>query len=285
MLPKPGQVKENSGHSLDTEQFCSYIHDGAFYGENPMKKHAKFFIIFFLPFFSSCAIQKGLSPAGAPEARSFDLSLKQGLLFFERGEYAKAAEQFRAATASNPDSAKAHNYLGICYFQLKNYEPARGQFEKAAALDPSFASAYNNLGGIYAIKLEFEKAKEMFKKALSLAPNLVSANYSLGMLLFSLGENEEASAYLSRAIALDPDYLEKHKDLVATFSSVQFDMTEMFFTCAKLYASRDNIEKTVAYLQKAKQAGFRDWERILREKEFEKVRDDPRIKVFLISTY
>ncbi len=248
-----------------------------------MKKYAKFFMILFLPFFSACAIQRGPSPGGAPELRSFDLSLKQGMLFFERGEYAKAAGQFRAATTLNPDSTKAHNYLGICNFQLKNYESARDEFEKAAALDPSFASAYNNLAGIYAIKLEFEKAKENFKKALSLDPNLVSANYSLGMLLFSLRENEEGSAYLSRAIALDPDYLEKHKDFVTSFSSVPFDMTEMFFTYARVYASRDNIEKTVVYLEKAKQAGFRDWERILREKEFEKVRDDPRIKAFLIS--
>jgi len=31
----------------------------------------------------------------------------------------------------------------------------------------------------------------------------------------------------------------------------------------------------------AKEAGFTDWQRVLRDKEFEKVRDDPRIKKFL----
>jgi hypothetical protein len=38
---------------------------------------------------------------------------------------------------------------------------------------------------------------------------------------------------------------------------------------------------TVDYLTKAREAGFTDWQRIMQAKEFEKVRDDPRIKKFL----
>lgn len=248
-----------------------------------MSKRTQFIVAILFLFLSACAVQKApSSSAAATRARSFNLCLRQGLLFYEQGEYEKAAEQFRAAAEQNPDSPQAYNYLGLCYFKQKNYESAGEQFEKAVALDPSFASAYNNLGGICSIKLQFKKAKEMFKKALALAPNLISANYSLGMLLFNLGEREEGSLYLSKGIALDPDYLEKHSEFVAAFSSAEFDMAETFFSCATLYASTGNIEKTVEYLQKAKQAGFRAWERILKEKEFEKVRDDPRIKEFLI---
>jgi tetratricopeptide (TPR) repeat protein len=105
----------------------------------------------------------------------------------------------------------------------------------------------------------------------------------LGILLSNLGRTDEGTRYLSRGIALDPDYLEKHKKLVTTFSSLSFDMKETYFTYAKAYASAGNVDKTVEYLDKTREAGFVDWPRILREKEFEKVRDDPRVKNFLKS--
>jgi len=231
---------------------------------------------------SACAVHPGTSVAEARRrAASFDFYYQQGLTFLEQGEFGKAAAQFRAATEVKPDSAKAQNYLGLCYFRQKNYRPARDHFEKAVALDPKFASAYNNLAGTYSLELQFEQAKAMFKKALGLAPNMISANYSLGMLMLNLGEREEGSRYLSRGIALDPDYLEKHKETVASFSATEVDLAETFFACAALYAAAGNAERTADYLHKAEQAGFRAWDRILKEKEFDKVRDDPRVKEFL----
>jgi tetratricopeptide (TPR) repeat protein len=187
------------------------------------------------------------------------------------------------AVEIRPDSPKTHNYLGLCYFQQRDYDPAKEQFEKAAALDPSFATAYNNLAGVYSIKLQFARAEDMYKKALALAPDLVSANYSLGILLSNLGRTDEGTRYLSRGIALDPEYLEKNKELVTTFTSLSFDMRETYFTYAKAYSSAGNVDKTVEYLDKAREAGFADWQRILKGKEFEKVRDDPRVKNFLKS--
>jgi tetratricopeptide (TPR) repeat protein len=198
-----------------------------------------------------------------------------------RGEYGRAATEFRAAVEVEPDSAKAHNYLGLCYFHQKEYEPAREQFEKATAADASFATAYNNLAGVYSIKAKFARAEDLYKKALALSPDMISANYSLGILLSSLGRIEEGTRYLSRGIVLDPDYLEKHKELVMTSSSTSFDMKETYFAYAKAYAAAGNIERTVDYLVRAREAGFSDWPRILRDVEFEKIRDDPRIKIFL----
>jgi len=235
-----------------------------------------------LLFASACASRAiPRSNAAAPADRSFDVYLEQGLSDLARGEYKRAAEGLRTAVAIRPDSPKAHNYLGLCYFQQKDYDPAKEQFEKAAALDPSFATAYNNVAGVFSIKLQFAKAEDMYKKALALAPDLVSANYSLGILLSNLGRTEEGIRYLSRGIALDPEYLEKHKELVTTFTSMSFDMRETYFIYAKAYASEGDIDKTVEYLDKAKLAGFADWPRILKEKEFDKVRDDPRVKNFL----
>jgi len=230
---------------------------------------------------SACATH-GKAPAAAstPGDRSFDIHLKQGVSFLAQGEYGRAAEELRAAVEINPNSSKARNYLGLCYFHEKDYDRAREHFEKAVELDPSFATAYNNLAGVCSLNSQFTRAEELYKKALSLSPDMVSANYSLGILLSNLGLTEEGGRYLSRGIALAPDYLEKHQELVTTFSSLSFETRETYFTCAKAYASAGNIGKTLEYLEKAREAGFVDWQRILREKDFEKVRDDPRIKKF-----
>jgi tetratricopeptide (TPR) repeat protein len=234
--------------------------------------------LFLLP---ACAgrVPQPLPPAG----RSFDATLNQGLELMSQKEYERAAVQLQAAVAARPDSSRAHNYLGLCYFHLKSYGQAREEFNKAVSLDAAFAAAHNNLAGVYLVKAQYAQAEEEYKKALSLVPDILSSNYSLGILLTNLGRADEGAVYLSRGIALDPDYLEKNKDTILTFSSQSFNPKETYFACARAYAAAGNVERTVDYLNKARDAGFMEWQRILTEKEFERVRQDQRIKEFLKS--
>lgn len=58
-------------------------------------------------------------------------------------------------------------------------------------------------------------------------------------------------------------------------------MAEVYFAYARIYAQKGNVGKTVEYLEKVKQAGFKDWERIKREKGFESVQEDLKIAAFL----
>ncbi len=247
-------------------------------------KMGKFFVLAVLALGTlACAPHRG--PSSSPQnpgAGVFELHIRKGRDLFAKKEYARAVTEFRAAETIDAKSPKVHNYLGLCLFQQKDYDQALAEFRQAAELDPLFATAYNNQGGVYSMKLQFEKAEEMFKKALSLDPDMTSANYSLGMLLSNIGKREEGAVYLAKGVALDPDYLEKNNDLLTTFTSASFDMKEAYFAYAKAYALIGNVDKTVDYLEKAGAAGFTNWGRILKEKEFEKVRDDPRIRKFLI---
>jgi tetratricopeptide (TPR) repeat protein len=231
--------------------------------------------------FSSCALKK--PPAAKPEleGRDFNFYLRQGITFLNRGDYAGAVEEFSKAIALNPQSARSYNLRGVAFFQLKNYKDAEEQFQKAVALDSSYAEAYNNLGSLYFAKRQFEKAKEMFLKTLSLSPNSVSSLYSLGTLLLFQGQVEQGMSYLSRGVELDPGFLETHKALVIDMPSSSSTMSEIYFTYAKIYAARGNIDKTVEFLEKAQNAGFHDWKRITEEKEFDAVRKDPKIKGFI----
>ncbi len=230
--------------------------------------------------FSCCALRK--EPAAvSPSGKGFDYYLSQGGLSLTEGNPDKAIIQLKEAVSLNPDSPKAHNLLGIAYFQKKNYASAKKEYEKALELSPSYAQAYSNLGSACFMLQELARAEEMFKKAISLSPNLVSAHYSLGTLFATLGKVEESSLYFAKGIELDPEFLEKNPAFIATFTSDIFRNPEILFIYAKVYASAGNIEKTVLYLKRAEQAGFKDWFRIEKEKEFEKVREDERIRGFI----
>ena len=238
-------------------------------------------IVISLVFFK-CTTHKGPPPEPvAPTAKGFNYYLTKGNLLLKEKDFENAVVQLKQAISLNPSSSKAHNLLGIAYFQHKDYRPAEGEFKKAVDLDPSYAKAYNNLGGAYFMQRKFGEAEPMYKKALSLSSELISANYSLGTLLIVLGQIEESSLYISKGIELDPNFLERNDAFITNFSSLTFSSPEIYFIYAKVYASKGNVDKTVEYLQKAKKAGFKDWDRIMKEKDFEKVRKDPKILDFL----
>jgi Tfp pilus assembly protein PilF len=230
---------------------------------------------------SACALKKSPPPAAGLGGEDFNLYFRQGVSFLNQGDYESAAEKFNKAIALNPNSARAHNLRGVAFFQLKNFRNAEEEFRSAVALDASYAEAYNNLGSVFFARQRFDRAIEMFRKALSLSPESVSALYSLGTLLLFQGKETEGMSYLSRGIERDPEFLEKHKALVVDLPTSETDMSEINFTFAEVYAERGNVEKTVEYLEKARKSGFRDWQRILEEKQFETVRDNPKIKEFI----
>jgi tetratricopeptide (TPR) repeat protein len=239
-------------------------------------------LIAFCLMMASCAPTKtGPAPEMNIRERDFNLYLEQGSLHLWRAEFREARELFDKAISLNPKSDRPYNLRGIASLNLKNYSEAQKDFGEAIRLNPVYSEALNNLGAVYFLQQKLARAEEMFKKALSLNPKSASSNYSLGTLLLLQGRHEEGTRYLSYGIELDPDHLETHEILSAGVPSSGADLSELYMTFARLYASRGEVEKTLEFMHKAKAAGYRDWSRIAAEKEFEQVLADPRIKEFL----
>lgn len=233
---------------------------------------------------SSCATHKKMLPTSAKTSdKNYDFYIKEGNSFLKQGDYEQAVETLKRAIAINPNSSKAHNLLGIAYFRRKDYKLAKEQYEKSLQISPAYAQACSNLGSTHLMLRDFKEAEKMFKKALSLDPNLISPYFSLGTLYIEQGKIEEGIIYFSKGVELDPEFLEKNAAFVTNFSSQSFNNPEIYYVCAKLFASAGNIEKTVEYLKKAETAGFKDWNRIGKDKEFDKIKNDERIKSFIHS--
>jgi tetratricopeptide (TPR) repeat protein len=211
----------------------------------------------------------------------FATHINAGIRFLQQENYSVAKREFTEALSINPNSIRANNLMGMTYFKEQNYDSAETYFQKAVKLDPNYVTGYINLGGIYAMKELYPRAREYYEKALAISPQSASACYSLGAIWFQLGNQEKGIYYLTKGMELDPDFLEKHADSLAGLPMKGSVLPELHFTYAKLFALRGDIERTAEYLKKARQFGFKDWKRIQQEKEFELVREDPRIKEFL----
>lgn len=239
-----------------------------------MKKLAV--ILMLVVFFWSC-----LPPGKAGSEASFERHLNAGLAHMRNKDYGLARQEFSLALNLNPKSTRVHNLIGLTYFREQNYDMAEMYFQRAVRLDPQFSLGYLNLGGVYAMKQLYPRAREYYEKTISLAPGLVAAYYSLGAVCFQLGDEEAALNYLAKGLELEPDFLEKHPDSLAGLPMKGTSLAELYFSFARLYAGRQDLDRTVDYLKRARQAGFKDWNRIEQEPEFEKIRGNPVIREFL----
>jgi tetratricopeptide (TPR) repeat protein len=243
-----------------------------------MKTYSSVIVIAFCLLAISCATQSPVAttPMG-PGA--FKALMGRGMMFLENGETGKAIDEFSKACAAEPASAKPRNFLGMAYFKQNDFAKAAEQFNKAIELDGSFASAYNNLGSVYLFLKKYDEARALFSKVLTLDPKNASAYFSLGNILLLQGQEEEGVKYLTKALELDPSFLDRQG---ALFSSLSFtEPGETMFNYAKAFAASGNVDQTASYLSKARTLGFKDWGRILNDKEFEAVRQDKKISEFI----
>jgi tetratricopeptide (TPR) repeat protein len=106
----------------------------------------------------------------------------------------------------------AHNNIGIVYFQKGEYAKAVQSFEKYLSISQDLgdkrgiAIACGNLGEIYANQFEYKKAEELFKKSLKISEELGdrrgigSSSYNLGVVAVETDDLKNAVKYLTSAL-------------------------------------------------------------------------------------
>src|SRR5262249_12474086 len=80
------------------------------------------------------------------QPRHFDSLHLLGVVYHQRGEHARAAEQIEAALKINPNDAFAHSNRGGALAQMRSFSDAVASYNKAVALKPDFAEAFHSRG-------------------------------------------------------------------------------------------------------------------------------------------
>jgi Flp pilus assembly protein TadD len=124
-----------------------------------------------------------------------------------------AIEEYRAAIRLKPDSAGAHNNLGIAYASQGKLDKAIAEFQITSQLKPDDAEPHMNLGIAYISLGQLDRAVTEFQTAIQLRPNNAGAHYNLGNTYATQGLWDRAIVEYQSALRLNPDFHQARQQL------------------------------------------------------------------------
>jgi len=191
--------------------------------------------------------------------------------------YLDAIDYYEAAIRKSSDRPSLWNKIGICQLQLHRLKEAKKSFDHAIKADPKYSDAFNNLGVVYYETANFGKAIKRYEKAIELNPSAASYYSNLGAAYFSKKTFDKAAQSYGKALELDPDIFERisRAGVQAQLPSPE-DRARFDYVLAKLYAKMGIADRSLRYLRKAMEDGYKDIGDVYKDSEFAQLRKDPR---------
>jgi tetratricopeptide (TPR) repeat protein len=242
-----------------------------------------FFALFVLPLQAQNSEQLEVGPPPlhradppAPGATPEELERRGDELRTQKN-FLDAVDYYQAALKGAPASASVFNKIGICQLMTQRYKEAKKSFEHAVRADRKHSDAYNNLGVIYYQAHNYNGAIKHYEKAISLNNDAASYYSNMGAAYFGKKQFEKAIKNYSKAMELDPDIFERtsRAGVLAQLPSPE-DRAHYDYVLAKLYARTGVPERSLHYLKKAMEEGYKDIKNVYRDNEFSTLRNDPR---------
>jgi eukaryotic-like serine/threonine-protein kinase len=127
-----------------------------------------------------------------------------GNVFFSKGRYEDAVQQFQRSLDLDHNNDEALRSLAAAYQKLGNAAAAEEAYRKAISLRPNYWGVYSAFGTFYYNQARYSDAVGMFNKTIELAPLYYNGYSNLGAMYLLLGKYPEAVKALTRSIALRP---------------------------------------------------------------------------------
>jgi len=202
---------------------------------------------------------------------------KQGDQLRTDKNFLDALDYYQAALKVDSNNAALYNKAGICQLMMQRYKEGRKSFERAIKADRKHSDAYNNLGVIYYQARNYNKAIKQYEKAIAIRDDAASYYSNLGAAYFGKKQFEKAVQSYSKALAIDPDIFERtsRAGVMAQLPSPE-DRAHYDYVLAKLYAKMGEKDRSLHYLKKAMEDGYKDIRDVYKDSEFTELRKDPR---------
>jgi len=219
----------------------------------------------------------------APGASAEELERRGDELRTQK-DYVDAIDYYQAALKRAPASTAVYNKIGICQLMMLRYKEAKKSFERAIKVDRKHADAYNNLGVIDYELHNYSAAIRQYEKAVSLKNDAASYYGNLGAAYFGKRQFDKAMQSYAKALAIDPDIFEhsSHAGVLAQLPSPE-DRARYDYVLAKLYAKAGESDRSLHYLKKALEDGYKDIKDVYKDNEFGTLRKDPRFTELMAS--
>ena len=217
------------------------------------------------------------------DATAADLEKKADELRMEK-LYLDAMDYYRAALAKNAHSARLLNKVGITELMMQRYHEAKKTFDRSIKTDRKFADAYNNLGVVFYEEKKYGSAVKQYRRAIALDDTSASFYSNMGAALFAKKEFEPAVQAYQRAMEIDPDVFEHtSRGGVQAQLPSPGDRARYDYTVAKLYAKMGLSDRSLEYLRKAMEEGYKDFKDVYKDAEFAQLRKDKRFTELMAS--
>jgi tetratricopeptide (TPR) repeat protein len=229
------------------------------------------------PAFTQAADAPQVTPALTPAANATAQDLEnQGDQLRAEKRYLDAVDYYQAAIAKHP-SATLWNKTGMAYLFIQRYHEAQKAFDRAMKLDKSAPEAYNNRAFIEQVNKNPGKAIKYYHKALNLRPESPTFHYNLASAYFAKHEYELSTQEYRTAYQLDPGIFQRvSKTGIMAQACSPEDRAAFAFMVAKMYAQSGDFDRSILYLRKAMEEGYKSIQKVYSEPEFATLRTDKR---------
>jgi len=191
--------------------------------------------------------------------------------------YFDAVDYYRAALAKDPKNARINNKAGIAELQMYHFKQSRKYFERALKLDHDFADAYNNLGVVRYKERKYRDAIKEYAEAIRLRNTVASYYSNLGAVYYTEKDWTRAASAYGQALELDPDIFERtSKSGVSAQLTNPEEKARFDFLLAKLFAKQNDRERSLEYLRRAIENGYKGIGEVYKDPDFAALRTDVR---------
>jgi tetratricopeptide (TPR) repeat protein len=195
-----------------------------------------------------------------------------------------ALDFYEAAWNREQTNTSLFRKIGVCQLMMQRYKQAKKSFERAIHADRRDAIAYNNLGVVYYVARNYNAAIKNYEKAILYDDGAASYYSNLGAAYFGKKQFDKAIQNYAKAVDLDPDIFERtsHAGVMAQLPAPQ-DRAYYDYVLAKLYARSGLSDRSLHYLKKALEEGYKDIKNVYKDNEFSALRKDPRFTELMAS--
>ena len=207
-----------------------------------------------------------------------------------RGDIMMARKMFREAIDFYKPGAEKNaviaNKTGIAYHQLQDLQNAEKYYRRAVKLNPKYSEAINNLGTVYYAKKSYRRAITQYDRALRFTPSSASILSNLGTAYFARKQYEDAMKTYEQAVAIDPEVFDQHsgQGVVVQERTVE-ERAGYFYILAKTCAKAGLTDRTLQYMRKALENGFKERDKFTAEPEFATLQDNMEFQEILAAEY
>lgn len=184
-----------------------------------------------------------------------------GLALMNQGRLEEAEACFRRNLQLFTDT---YFNLGLTLFRSKRFEEALTNFQRALELNPDDPEYHNLLGQTYAELKQPDEAERSLRRAIEINPKYAMGYYDLGVILTERESRKEAYKTFKRALKIDPDLI------------------WAYYCIACLHAVAGEENPALEFLEKAFQKGFREFDHIEKDSDWDRLRKKPRFAKLLI---